>query len=436
MGTSKTKIALFLFTFLFFFTNSIAPALATTHYTYDANGNMTSDGTNCFTYNDANQLSQVKNCSTNQVTAAYVYDYQGNRIVKKVYTSGSLTKTVYSPDKSFETVKLASNGATLNTSYYYVNDELIARKNPDASKNYYHSDNLHSTSVLTDQSGTVVETTAYYPFGDIRSGGTQSKQLYTGQENDPETGLDYYNARYYNSHIHRFTQPDTQIADIYNPQNLNRYSYVNNNPLTYTDPSGHFAFMIPLITGGIGSLAAVGMLYMSNPHFQKSQLPDYGKALVVGFAAGFAAPLITAAVAGTAADTIASSSILSTIIPASLQPVVANSIGVGVSSASVNIVNNYVNKQDPRKDLIPMIGRDIVIDYLTSGIVPMQGRTPSLINPTQLGTNSLKQIGREGLSDIMSNLFENMFNNPMGSMNYSQKYNYNKSNATYFEQKR
>ncbi|HMS23086.1 MAG TPA: RHS repeat-associated core domain-containing protein, partial [Candidatus Levybacteria bacterium] len=47
------------------------------------------------------------------------------------------------------------------------------------------------------------------------------------------------NARYYSSDMRRFTQPDDIIQDVYNPQSLNRYSYVLNNPLKYTDPSGH-----------------------------------------------------------------------------------------------------------------------------------------------------------------------------------------------------
>src|SRR6266404_6170382 len=103
MNTRKAKISIFLFTLLYFFSSAVAPVLAAVSYSYDANGNMSSDGNNCYTYNDANQLSQVKNCTTNQVIAQYVYDYQGNRIEKKIYNSGSLQKTVYSPDKTYET---------------------------------------------------------------------------------------------------------------------------------------------------------------------------------------------------------------------------------------------------------------------------------------------------------------------------------------------
>jgi RHS repeat-associated protein len=93
---------------------------------------------------------------------------------------------------------------------------------------------------VTNQAGSVVETTTYDPWGEIVSGGTANKFLYTGQEHDGETGLHYYNARYYNPDIRRFTQPDDIIQNIYDPQMLNRYSYVRNNPIKYTDPSGHF----------------------------------------------------------------------------------------------------------------------------------------------------------------------------------------------------
>jgi RHS repeat-associated protein len=240
MTKSKTKLSLFLFTLLFFFSNSVAPVLAAVSYLYDANGNMTSDGTQCYTYNDANQLVQVKNCSNNQVIAQYVYDYQGNRITKKLYNNGNLQKTVYSPNDGYETVKLASNGAVQNTSYYQVNDQQVAKKNPDGTKNYYLNDNLGSTNVLANQTGGLVERTTYYPYGEFRSGGTKSKFEYTGQENDPETNLDYYNARYYNAHIMHFTQPDDVIPNQYDPQTLNRYAYARNNPLVYTDPTGHF----------------------------------------------------------------------------------------------------------------------------------------------------------------------------------------------------
>ncbi len=216
-------------------------------YLYDANGNMTSDGTKCYEYNDANQLKKVKKCADNKTIAEYVYDHTGKRIIKKEYENGTFKRTVYSPSDEYETVVLASNGAKLNTTYYKVNDEVVAKKNPDGTINYYHNDHLGSNSVLTDQSGAVVEKTTYQPYGEVKSGGTKSKFGYTGQEKDQETGLNYYDSRYYDPHLQRFVQPDTLLPDVYDPQQLNRYSYARNNPLTYNDPTGHFVSLGSLI---------------------------------------------------------------------------------------------------------------------------------------------------------------------------------------------
>lgn len=225
---------------VFFFSSSIAPVLASVSYTYDANGNMTSDGTKCYVYNQANQLKQVKDCSSNQLIAEYVYDYNGERIIKKDYVNGVLSQTVYSPDDGYQVVKQASGGATANTTFYQANGEIVAQKNPDGTITYNNTDHLGSNSVITDSAGALVEKTTYAPFGEVMSGGTTAKFQYTGQEKDQETGLNYYDARYYDPHLQRFTQPDTYTQNVYNPQDLNEYSYVLNNPVRYTDPTGHF----------------------------------------------------------------------------------------------------------------------------------------------------------------------------------------------------
>lgn len=250
-----------LFTILCLLINSFIPAFAT-NYSYDSNGNLLSDGTTCYVYNEANQLSQVKNCSSGQVSAQYAYDYNGNRIAKKLYTNGSLQKTVYSPTDSYETVKNVS-GTTQNSSYYFANDQIIAKKNPDGTKVYFQDDNLGSASLITNQSGALVEETTYDPWGSVLSGGVQSKFQYTGQEKDQETGLNYYNYRYYNSDTRHFTQPDDIYPDTYDPQSLNRYSYVRNNPLKYTDPTGHCPQCIIFLGGSLTllTLEAGGGVY-------------------------------------------------------------------------------------------------------------------------------------------------------------------------------
>lgn len=214
-------------------------SLSIVNYTYDLNGNMLSDGQNCYDYNDANQLAEIRKCTNQALVAQYVYNHTGQRQIERIYEEGVLIRTVYTVGNHYET-RVTNNGATTeNTSYYWANNELIAKKNPDGETNFYHTDHLGSARVLSSANGNLIENIRYFPFGEIRSGNSSSKYLFTGQEFDTETALYYYKARYYNPALLRFYQPDWIVPQIYNPQLLNRYSYVGNNPLRYIDPTGN-----------------------------------------------------------------------------------------------------------------------------------------------------------------------------------------------------
>jgi len=166
------------------------------------------------------------------------------------------------------------------TSYYYSGGRLVAMKQGD-DINFMHQDHLSGTALVTNDDGTVNGTMKYFPFGSTRTGAIPTDIKFTGQRLD-DTGLYFYNARYYDATIGRFisadrivqrsagvnnvSQPLTvnkipkighikgefknhPIDTIYapeNPQSLNRYSYVLNSPLCYIDESGEFAW-IPVI---------------------------------------------------------------------------------------------------------------------------------------------------------------------------------------------
>jgi RHS repeat-associated protein len=117
---------------------------------------------------------------------------------------------------------------------------LVALKN-GSNLRYVHLDLLGSTSVVTNSSGAQYGYTRYYPYGSTRdSGGSlDTTKKFTGQRLDG-TGLYYYGARYYDPSIGRFISPDTVVPNPANPQSFNRYSYCLNNPLRYTDPTGHY----------------------------------------------------------------------------------------------------------------------------------------------------------------------------------------------------
>ncbi len=103
-------------------------------------------------------------------------------------------------------------------------------------------DHLGSTAITANSNGALYTEQRYYPWGDTRYNSpttTPTAYQYTGQRKDA-TGLYFYNARYYDPYLNRFISPDTIIPDPANPQSLNRYSYVLNNPLKYVDPMGHW----------------------------------------------------------------------------------------------------------------------------------------------------------------------------------------------------
>ena len=108
------------------------------------------------------------------------------------------------------------------------------------------SDQVSSTALVVDADGDMVPETRYYPFGEVRytSGNSPTDKTYTGQRSE-DFGLMDYNARYYSPYLNQFIQPDTIVPDYTYPQTLNLYSYVLNNPIIFTDPSGLVPFLPP-----------------------------------------------------------------------------------------------------------------------------------------------------------------------------------------------
>jgi RHS repeat-associated protein len=116
---------------------------------------------------------------------------------------------------------------------------------------YIATDHLGSTRMVTDQNANVVGRHDYLPFGEeiaANTGGRNSNfgtqdfvnQKFTSQERDGETGLDFFQARYFSAALGRFNSPDpgNAGASLFNPQSWNAYTYVRNNPLVLIDPTG------------------------------------------------------------------------------------------------------------------------------------------------------------------------------------------------------
>ena len=106
---------------------------------------------------------------------------------------------------------------------------------------YILKDHLGSASAVTDASGNLIGEQRFYPFGQTRLtlGSLYTDRLYTGQREITGLGIYHYQARFYSPYLNHFIQGDTIVPGFTNPQNLNRYSYVGNSPINYTDPTGH-----------------------------------------------------------------------------------------------------------------------------------------------------------------------------------------------------
>jgi len=222
---------------------------------YDPNGNMTLrveiSGTQRITYTQAwdaeNRLAVVTNTVTGQVTR-FVYDGNGNRVLR---IDGSGTR-VYIGD-SYE-----KQGAVV-TKYYYVGGQRIAVRQ-GSTLSFLHGDHLGSATVATDANGNRIGELRYTPYGVTRYewGNTPTDRRYTGQPWEG-VGLYDYGARMYSPSLGRFVSADTLVPKTGNAQSLNRYSYCLGNPLKYTDPTGHQAWIpFALVLGAayVGGRAA------------------------------------------------------------------------------------------------------------------------------------------------------------------------------------
>jgi RHS repeat-associated protein len=210
-------------------------------YQYDAAGNMTNDGSHSYTYDAENRLSAVDGGST----ATYVYDASGLRVEKVV---GS-TRTDYLYDLSSNVISEVNNVcASICWAVFYarLNGQLVAEYK-NLTTYFFHGDHLGSTRLVTGVNQAVVQNLDYLPFGEMISTDSGiATHKFTGKERDSESGLDDFGARYYSSQLGRWMSADWSAspepvpnANLTNPQTLNLYAMVTDNPESFADLDGH-----------------------------------------------------------------------------------------------------------------------------------------------------------------------------------------------------
>ncbi len=139
--------------------------------------------------------------------------------------------------------------------YTFFNGKRIARRDASNNVSNYFADDLGTTRVLTNAVGTILDDSDFYPFGGERPITSSSGNAYkfTGKERDSESGLDNFGARYNSSNLGRFMSADDVGAEDHqrDPQGLNLYSYVQNNPMNVIDPDGHDCVFVIGNTAGL-----------------------------------------------------------------------------------------------------------------------------------------------------------------------------------------
>lgn len=214
-------------------------------YTFDANGNLLNDGTNTYTYDLANRLTSISGAQS----ASYTYNGFGDRLSQTV---GSQT-TNYVLDLNTGLTQVLDDG----TNTYTYGFGRISQT--DTTTEYFLGDALGSVRQLTDHTGDITLATSYDPYGTVLSnaGSGSSPFGYTGEQTDP-SGLTYLRARYYSSSNGNFISRDTFPGNAIYPASFNHYSYVNNNPIRYTDPSGECFDPASIVICALGGAALAG----------------------------------------------------------------------------------------------------------------------------------------------------------------------------------
>jgi RHS repeat-associated protein len=193
---------------------------------YDANGNMTSDGTNTYTWDARNQLASI----AGNFTASFQYDPFGRRLGKTI--NGSTTNFLYDGMNPVQELAGGSPSANLLTGLGV--DEDFQRTDLTGTSNFL-SDALGSTLALADPTGTVQTQYTYDPFGGTTTQGAASANSlqFTSRENDGD-GLYYSRARYYDPSLMRFISQDPSGLAA----GTDRYVYADDAPTALVDPLG------------------------------------------------------------------------------------------------------------------------------------------------------------------------------------------------------
>jgi RHS repeat-associated protein len=256
-------------------TQTTAPGVTAT-YVYDDAGNVLNDGVNQYVYDFEGRICAVRNVANGSVMTQYVYDAEGRRVAKGTISTWPAAGQTCAAPTAANGFSLAGTGAALylrglhgdqdteldgtghwrHTNVFAAGGLTVtydAGATPSTAPtfNFNFADWLGTKRLQASNAAVTLNSWASDPFGSYlvpQSTGTDATEHhFTGKERDTESGNDYFGARYYSSQMGRFMSPDWALkatpvpyAELGDPQSLDLYECVRNNPLSHTDVDGHW----------------------------------------------------------------------------------------------------------------------------------------------------------------------------------------------------
>ncbi|RLB71668.1 MAG: hypothetical protein DRH04_01275 [Deltaproteobacteria bacterium] len=334
-----------------------------------------------------------------EVEINYTYGPDGERI-KKVTDNGTSVYIGTGYEK---------RGTTFVKSVF-LGDFRIAEDRSDGSLFFLHTDHLNSTNVITDENGDDVQLYEYSPYGltTVDDGTEEITRKFTGQEEDAESSLYYYHARYYDPELGRFIQADSVVQSPYDPQTLNRYAYCRNNPVKFVDPSGHGIIAIILGIIAIAGALAAGALYAASAIAGATGHSSTAARLkfAAKVATGIAAAATTAAFIAIVAPTIPIVSSTTTI-----SPLLGLSVPEGMPYVAGYLVTTTTTTTYSIGATLGLAGGTALGVGLSMAAVVDANNAYNEIGVSSSSSNSLKQAQKYFYND--STWFEKMFWKPM-----------------------
>ncbi len=235
-------------------------------YFYDANGNLSSDNTGrTLVYNGRDQVIRI---TKGTAQTEFHYDWSGGRLARHDLQNGVLTESTH----YVGSVEVLHKNGTRQFRRM-IGGAVIATWHEDTALtevSYQHKDHLGSITAISNESGQIVAEMSFDAWGQRRqpqswnplqppTPGQLNAMLaitphgYTGHEHVDSMGIVHMNGRIYDPRLGRMLQADPFVEDR---GTLNRYTYVHNNPLVYTDPSGYFSVSRLLDPFGLTRLVA------------------------------------------------------------------------------------------------------------------------------------------------------------------------------------